>query len=374
MDEKKIAKPMTAPKKAEEAKVDEIKIDENEIIQQKESTETVTKKDSGSAGMNWWMVATVIIGIVLVVSLYFNFARPMQTGMPTGAAAFTDVSKKTLDTINTKLLQPGMTATLVNSSQESGLYKMTLKINGNDVESYVSPDGKYLFTSAIDLTNIPEKKAAAPEVPVKADKPAVDLFVMAYCPFGTQAEKGIIPAIEALGTNIDFSVRFVSYSMHGEKEVKENLLQYCIQKEQKPKYFAYLKCFLNSSDSASCLVSSGVDKSALDTCVAAEDKAFNVTANFNDKASWLSGQFPKFMTDADLNDKYGVQGSPTLIINGKESSAGRSPKSYFDAICASFNTAPAVCKTANLSDTAYGSGFGYTQAASDASAAQCGSQ
>jgi protein-disulfide isomerase len=317
------------------------------------------------------MIAAIIIGILLVVSLYFNFARPPVSG----PSSLDSVSKKTLETVNTKLLQPGMTATLANSSVESGMYKMTFTINGNAVESYVSTDGRYLFaaSTAIDLNSIPAREAPVPEVPVKADKPVVELFVMSYCPFGTQAEKGIIPAIEALGDKVDFQLRFVYYSMHGEKEMTENTLQYCIQKEQKAKLLPYLKCFLDQGDSASCLTSTGVDEAKLKTCTDAADSQFNITASFNDKASWLSGQYPLYNVDSALNEKYSVGGSPTLVLNGKESSAGRAPKSYFDSICASFNTAPDSCKTANLSSTTYGSGFGYTQTASDASAsAQCG--
>ncbi|MEM2131153.1 MAG: GILT family protein, partial [Candidatus Woesearchaeota archaeon] len=70
----------------------------------------------------------------------------------------------------------------------------------------------------------------------KKDKPEVQLFVMSHCPFGTQMEKGILPVVELLGNKIDFKVRFVYYAMHGEVEVKEQLRQYCIQKEQQDKY------------------------------------------------------------------------------------------------------------------------------------------
>ena len=41
----------------------------------------------------------------------------------------------------------------------------------------------------------------------KSDKPLVELFVMAYCPYGTQAEKGLIPVIELLGDKIDASIK-----------------------------------------------------------------------------------------------------------------------------------------------------------------------
>ena len=87
------------------------------------------------------------------------------------------------------------------------------------------------------------EQASAAEVK-KNDKPTVELFVMSHCPYGTQIEKGIIPAIEALGDKVDFNLKFCSYAMHGEQELREELNQYCIQKEQKDKLLPYLKCFL----------------------------------------------------------------------------------------------------------------------------------
>jgi len=200
---------------------------------------------------------------------------------------------------------------------------------------------------------------------------------MAYCPYGTQAEKGILPAVRALGNKIDFKVRFVYYAMHGEKEVRENLNQYCIQKGEPDKYLKYLACFLNDSTGqgsdatvTACIKSSGVDTTKLEACKTAADTQFNVMKNYNDQTTWLNGRFPKFDIDAALNTKYGVGGSPTLIINGVQSDAGRDSASYLAGICAAFNTAPTECTT-TLSSTQPGPGFGYDSVGA-ANAAGCG--
>jgi predicted DsbA family dithiol-disulfide isomerase len=57
---------------------------------------------------------------------------------------------------------------------------------------------------------------------------------------------------------------------------------------------------------------------------------------------------------ADETDatKYGVSGSPTLIINGVEYAGSRTPEAYKQAICNSFDTAPAVCNTTLSTDQA----------------------
>jgi hypothetical protein len=268
----------------------------------------------------------------------------------------------------------------VDSITESGdLYVLKLTVAGRQYDSYASKDGSLLFPQGIDLTvpiTASNDTAAQPVNVPKTDKPVVELFVMSHCPYGTQAEKGMLPAVRALGNKIDFKIRFVYYAMHGETEVKEELTQYCIQSGQADKYLKYLACFLNSSDggsaswSSKCIAQTGVDETKLESCKTTADTQFNIMKNFNDRASWLNGNYPKFDIDAALNTKYGVGGSPTLIINGVEASAGRDSASYLTAICTAFNTAPAECDT-QLSSTQPGPGFGYDSVGS-AQAAGCG--
>jgi hypothetical protein len=175
---------------------------------------------------------------------------------------------------------------------------------------------------------------------------------MSYCPYGTQIEKGIIPAVEALGSKIDYTLKFVDYSMHGDKELKENMVQYCIETEQSAKFDTYLKCFLEASDSAGCLTKAGVNTSKVDTCVAATDKKYSVMAKTE-----MKGSYPAFNVYKDDNAKYNVGGSPTLIINGVESQSNRDSASLLKTICSAFKTAPKECDT-KLSSTAPAAGFG----------------
>jgi hypothetical protein len=79
---------------------------------------------------------------------------------------------------------------------------------------------------------------------LKADKPKVDLYVMSYCPYGTQAEKPFLEVMKIFKDTADIDIKFVQYTMHGEKEGKENTRQYCIKTTQKDKFNDYLACFL----------------------------------------------------------------------------------------------------------------------------------
>jgi len=326
-----------------------------------------------------WILAgvSVLLLIILIVSLSVG-------GKPAGVKGAIPINTiKTSTETYLKGIANGNAS--VDSITDTGsLYKVELTVSGRQYESYVTKDGKLLFPQGIDMSQptpaaTPSANTAAPTPTVvpKTDKPTVELFVMSYCPYGTQAEKGILPAVRALGDKIDFKVRFVYYSMHGLKEIKENLNQYCIESQQPDKYTKYLACFLNDSAGqgsdaavASCIASTGIDTTKLDACKTATDTQFNVMKNYNDQASWLNGQFPKFDIDAALNTKYSVGGSPTLIINGVESNAGRDSASFLAGICGAFNNAPAECQT-QLSATQPGPGFGYDSVGA-ANAAGCG--
>ncbi len=195
----------------------------------------------------------------------------------------------------------------------------------------------------------------------------VELFVMSYCPYGTQAEKGIIPVVELLGRDIDFKVEFVDYAMHGKKEIDENLRQYCIQKEQQDKFIDYLKCFLEDGDSENCLASAKINTAVLEACISKTDKKYNITEMYNDRSTWIGSvnKYPQFNIYKDLNDKYEVKGSPTLVINGQVVQSERSPIAFLNTICKYYENPPQAC---NLSSQTPSPGFGWSGSSSSGSA------
>ncbi len=193
----------------------------------------------------------------------------------------------------------------------------------------------------------------------KTDKPKVELFIMSYCPYGTQMQKGMLPVVDLLGDKVDWNMRFVYYAMHDELEVRENQLQYCIQLQNKSKYYEYLRCFLNNSNSDACLAASGLTRAQLQKCYDEADKNFNITSDLKNTATYLSGRFPLFGVDAALNKKYNVGGSPTFVINGVVNEGqGRDPQSVLKTVCQAFKTPPSECSKA-LSTQAYTPGFGF---------------
>ena len=300
-------------------------------------------------------------------------------GCTSGPAITEDQAKEiAANFINNTLMQPGTTANVKSAVAEGGMFKLTVEAGGQEIVSYMSGDGANFFTSVMNMEEVAAAKAAEPEIAaaaaeaLKADKPVVEAYVMSHCPFGTQIEKGLIPVVKALGETIDFQIKFVNYAMHGAKEVNEQVNQYCIQKEQTENFIPYLECFLGTDGGdeagASCLSEIGIDEDALATCVAEADAEFGIQANLEDQASWLNGRFPKFMIHDAENKEYGVQGSPSLVINGKKIQSGRDSVGLMNLICSTFNEKPAECDT-EMPAAAPAAGFGWegTGANTDAS-------
>lgn len=336
----------------------------------------MTKKFLNKQALIGLVVGVVITGLAGFALYSANAQKEKSSWLPES-----EIEAKATSYINSELIQQGK-ATVKVIGKENGMYKLEVDYNGQKIPSLISKDGKKFFPQVMDLTGSdvakdnPTKAKAEPVADVveeKSDKPKVELFVMSHCPYGLQMEKGIIPVAKALGDKIDFKIKFNDYAMHGEKELKEQLSQYCIQKEQSDKYMAYLGCFTKDGDSGieSCLSNAKIDKNKLNGCIAKADKEFKVLENFNNKAGF-KGSYAGFEIFKADNEKYNVGGSPTLVINGTQSNSGRDSKSLLKSICSAFNNPPKECST-ELSSDSPAPGFGAGAApSSGAAAAGCG--
>ena len=261
----------------------------------------------------------------------------------------------------------------------SGLYQVNVLYNDNIIPIYITKDGENVieYLSPIKEEKEETSSTTSTEVP-KSDKPVVELFVMSYCPYGTQAEKGIIPVAELLGDKIDFRIRYVYYAMHGEKEITENLREYCIQEIAPEKFLDYMNCFLegdgvesngyitNGNNPSTCLIKAGIDTTSLSKCISEKDEEYSVTEYLEDE----DGSYPRFNVDKELNDEYDVAGSPVLIINGVEVSSTRDSASYLNAVCSAFSDAPEECSE-TLSSSTPSPYFGWENTGSSTTAS-CG--
>lgn len=327
------------PKKEETEKEEtkEIKVDEKQA-----------KRKETSRGV----IYTVIAIAFLAIGFFVGGSMQITTELPTGQLAGTgdiisadDAGAKLVDflQIRLSLSYPGIEIELAGVGDYDnvpGTYEVNLKITfqgqAQEVSYYVTKDGNYMFSGVADLNEeLPESQPQQQPADVpKSDKPKVELFVMTHCPYGTQAEKAMIPAIKTLGDKIDAKIRFVHYFMHAPEE-DETPIQVCIREEQPDKFLDYLECFLEDGDSGRCLSEKGLN---VDSCV--ENNA--------------DGYYEE---DSALSQGYGVGGSPTLVINGAVISFTRSPAGALSIICSAFNTPPEECSQTLSTQTA-SPGFG----------------
>jgi protein-disulfide isomerase len=315
-----------------------------------------------------WRVLTIILALILLAQIAGFLNLTGLLGLPTQSLSGQQVGEKVINYINQNLVQTGTKASLVSVKDMGSFYEIVTSYQGSQISVYASKDGTYLFLQAYNMTKSIQAETTQEqpqqEVP-KTDRPEARVFVMSYCPYGLQFLKAYIPVIELLGNKADLYVNFVDYAMHGKKEVDENTRMYCIQKEQRDKFTSYLRCFVQSGDADKCIAEAKVDKTKLDACIQATDNQFNITGLYNDQSKWV-GNFPPYPIDSKLNDRYGVRGSPTFVLNGVEVSVNRAAESIKQAICSAFKVQPAECSQ-NLSTQTESPGIGPIGSGSQAS-------
>ena len=295
------------------------------------------------------LIAIVGIAVVIVILLIAGFAQnPAGTGtvVPSQACA-----EKTLQFVNDNLAAPGTSASLYSVSETHGMYEMRINYEGQAMFIYTARDCSSLFTSRIDM-NATEGRAGTAQsyaAPVKTDCPVVDLYVMAFCPWGTLAENAMKPTAALIGSKADIRVRYITSgigttvasvrSLHGTPEAEEDLCQLCILKKNPEKFWDYLGRFNDACypqyQNADAL---GVCRRNVTTSVGIDSQAIETCANGEEGLSLLK-------VDKELADANGARASPTLIINGQEYRGSRTPDAYKQAICDHFVTQPGECST-----------------------------
>jgi len=323
-----------------------------------------------------WMITTAVFAIAFVIFLvlFLTAGRGTNnTNSADGSCTITPdaniIGQQTVDFLSANFPVTGIV--LKNSVLERGLVNVTISVQGHDLNIFTSTDGEILFIpgrAPIYKTEYAAQKAkadaeaAAPVDVPKTAKPKVDVYVMSYCPYGTQIEKGLLPVVNLLKDKADIKIKFVNYTLHGEKETIENMNQYCIQEKYPTKFYDYLGCFLEDSNYSRCIAKEGFDANVLTSCVTKLNSDYNITANE-----------PQFAIYDAENKAYGVQGSPSTVINGVlVKNMPRDAAGILKNVCSAFTDAdkPSECNT-TLSAVTPGPGFGYDSNATSATTANC---
>ncbi len=336
---------------------------EGETAEAKDEVKVLKKSITEKVRENPWVLSTFIMGLLIVILLITS-----SGGITGKVISENKVGELALTFFNEKLSQtPG---TLDSVKSINGIYQVNINIGGESIPLYFTKNGNWISQGG-DLVSITGNTASNTNSDTqtqeisKSEKPSVELYVFTYCPYGTQAEKGILPVIELLGDKIDFKIRQIG-AMHGEYEKIEAERQLCIEKEYPTKFLDYVLDFALSSEIGAC----GGDATCVNPLINSIYTKLGINANKINSCMTSDGVT---MYNAELSNaqQLDVSGSPTLIINGVKVSSGRDSASYLDIICQAFSdgSVPEECGE-QLSSAAPSPGFG-TGTASSGSGSQC---
>jgi len=160
------------------------------------------------------------------------------------------------------------------------------------------------------------------------EKVDLNFYVMSQCPYGTQVMDAIAPVLEKLKGAVNFEVNYIAAdlgdgqfnSLHGNNEVKGNIVQLCAAKYNPDKYMKMIVCMDENAGAIpgnweSCASKYGLDIQSIKKCYE-EDEGKQL----------LSESIKK-------SEAANAQGSPTIYLDGKIYSGGRSSNDFFTAIC-----------------------------------------
>ncbi len=280
---------------------------------------------------NPWMVATAVLAVISAALLIIAISGSVTGNVISGDEA----GKKTIDYLNSRV---GGGVEYLSYEDLGDLYKINCKYQGQEIPVYVTKDGEYFVQGTVEMNAISAAQTETAAQPPKSDIPKVELFIWGYCPYGVQAQGPLAEVASLLEDNADFET-VLYYDGHGPYETQQNKIQACIQEVAKDKYWEYASGFVNNvypkcssardvecdkTESVKLMKSLDIDDSKIMSCV--DSKGGDLTAEHSARAG-----------------KYGVTGSPTLVINGVKVNTARNAEAFKTSVCEAFNDAPSEC-------------------------------
>lgn len=320
---------------------DKTVVAENSVDKKAESgtVEVPVEKYLEKVRANPWIASTVVLGLVLILVLVFGGSGGSGTGTVVSAD---EAGAKVLGFLNSNPQITGEIA-FVSAEQEGQFYRVMLSYQDQVVPVYTTLDGEFFVQGVTPLEVQEAEQPSQPsqpeqtEVP-KSDKPKVELFIWSYCPYGVQAQGPLAEVVSLLSENADFEA-VMYHDGHGAYETQQNKIQACIQKLDPENYWNYAAGFVENiypkcgssrdiecdkTESISLMDSLGIDSASVMSCVESEG------------AGLLSASVERSRSN-------GVQGSPTLLVNGVKVNVARNSEAFKSAVCSAFNEAPAEC-------------------------------
>jgi len=292
------------------------------------------EENSPKPGRAWKFISGILL-VLLIAAIYTNGFHLTGATAATIPITQIDAEEKVLDYVNNNLLRPPFTAEVKSSEELDGLFKVTLDVAGQEVNSYLTKDGKFFFPQGFDLTappldlETPESEetelveVSVDDDPVKGSQNApvtIIEFSEYQCPFCKKYIDGAYPKIisEYINTGkVKYVFRDFPLGFHSNAKPAAMAAE-CAHEQDK--FWEYHDLLFENQDSLSIenykkwAADLGLDSEQFDDCLDTEKYKEEVEADLVD------GQ------------KYGVSGTPAFFINGKLISGAQPYTAFKQAI------------------------------------------
>jgi|GEM_PF-2853937 len=372
------------------------------------------------------LIASLVVGL-LIGYVVFKLTTPVtSTYVSTAVGSGLSASDKAAlqgqiqGLLGPVLAQQGGSLSVSVNSEEAPIVNLTASINGStqSIPAFVYNNELFLATQGIPLSAGNLSASTSSKVIPKSAVPSVQLYVMGYCPFGTQSELSAVPVLQKFGSTVNFTPVFIvssnssavtndltnfSYSgltgltegydfnglnylcwpngvcmnsLHGADEVFEDAVQSCILKNYGLNAWYNYTLAVDPIISGMIVTAGGISppspgnpglpariESNLSSTIPGVFSSLNINSSVINNC--ILKDAPQMLeSDAVQSLSNGVQGSPTWFINGVQftdySAQGRTPTVYQQGFCNAMNTPVSAC---NLT---------FSNPATPTSAAKCG--
>lgn len=294
------------------------------------------EEETGSKASTWKVITGILV-VLLIISIFthgFNFSGGV-TGAAVADLSLSDAEQKALNYVNTNLLQPPFVAELKGSEDVGSMYKITLSVAGQEINSYLTKDGNLFFPQGFDTA---KDLVATANTTTDADVDTVKLDIS----IDDDAVKGNKDAPVTIVEFSEFQCPYCgkyfreSYPKIIKKYVDTGKVKYVFRdfpldfhpNAQKAAEAAECAGEQNKYYEMHDYLFENQDYLEIENLIGyAKDLKLD-TAKFND---CLDSKKMEAEVKEDLADgkKYGVSGTPTFFINGKMLS-GAQPYSVFE--------------------------------------------
>ncbi len=100
-------------------------------------------------------VVIIVVGLLIAgVIIYTNYTKSPAEEAEGDILSIEEAGERVISFINENILQGQTTASLIDTVEENGLYKIIFEVEGEEIEWRVTKNGELIFPQVIDLTEI----------------------------------------------------------------------------------------------------------------------------------------------------------------------------------------------------------------------------